>query len=123
MLEPPELQLGSGVAVRLKPFDPAADVACHRAIVGALERGLDPEQAEAEGFIVMACRRIASWEGVDGACTPANILLVMRQVPGLLAAFRMEYLRWSASWSAEGNGSATSPSGTSARDQPTAAAA
>ena len=121
--EPPWLDLAYGVRVQLRPFDPACDIAVQRAIALALQAGAVPDAAEAEGFIVAAKRRIMAWERVDGACTPENVEMVMRQVEGMLAKFRERYLFWCSRWSAEGNGSGPSPNGTSARGQPTAAAA
>lgn len=127
--EPPWLDLLHGVRVQLKPFDPACDIAVQRTVSEALIDGAAPEAAEAAGFLVLAQRRIGAWAGVvDGEgqtapCDPDTIAEVMVQVPGQLARFRERYLVWAASWSAEGNASATSPNGTSARDPGTAAAA
>lgn len=125
--EPPWLDLAHRVRVQLRPFDPACDIAAQRAIGIALRDGSTPDEAEAAGFLAVAERRILAWEGVAGddggpaPCTPGNIRMLMLQVDGMLAHFRERYLVWSAGWSEEGNGSASSPNGTSARAPATAA--
>lgn len=126
-IEPPWLDLPHGVRVQLKAFDAACDIAAQRAIAVSLRDGGSPDEAEAAGFLVVAQRRIVAWEGVQSEhggpaeCTPANVLSVMLKIPGMLAHFREGYLLWCARWSAEGNGSATSPNGISARGPSTAA--
>jgi hypothetical protein len=126
---PPWLELRPGIRFQLRAFDPVADMAAQTTVLQVLQAGDEPAAAEVEGFVELARRRVTAWEGIlqeDGTaapCEPDLVEQVLRQVESLLVQWRGAYLAHAARWSAEGNGSAPSPNGTSATAPTTAAAA
>jgi hypothetical protein len=73
----------------------------------------------------LAQRVVKDWKNLDGPPTPANIAIVCRELPGFAAGIELAVRQHRARWSAEGNDSVPSPTGTTpaAEGEPTAEAA
>ena len=110
-----------GVRLKLAPYDAVHEIAAIQAVREA--EGLNHPQLVALEFETQAVQAIEAWEGIEEACTPENIVLAMRHVPGLALAFATLFKARQRPMAEEGNGSNASSSGTSATDQPTAEAA
>ena len=121
--EPEWLDLGHGITVQCRLFDPVADLAASRAYARALQATPDDPDfavADLEDLAALARRTVVAWRGIDDACTPEAAEAVIRQgivddggQPRSLAlAFKVAFFMARNRWSVEGNGSRPSPNGT-----------
>lgn len=132
--EPRWSDLVQGVRVLHRPAgsaDVQASTAWARAETAAMSArlpGFAPDEAALSnirwGLATIALGRlcITAWEGVEGACTPDAVAALL-QIPDMAAAYLPLALNVENAVSAEGNGSAPAPSGTTAGAVNTAGAA
>lgn len=110
-----------GIRLKLAPYDPVADFVAGDVVRQA--EGLTEPQKRALQFEELAVQAIEAWEGIEDACTPENVRLALRHIPGLSTAFVNLFYAKRRAMAEEGNGSSASSSGTSAEAPSTAEAA
>ena len=127
--EPVWLELPHGVRLLCAVNDPVAEMAGRQVFYATFppaESDETPDIARARFLeaLELAHRSVTAWEGVAADFSPANLARLLH-MPDMAVSFLRERGRARDVWSAEGNASATSPSGTGdeAADAPSAPAA